>query len=270
MKKAFLCLGFLSFYAFTLPNLSIPSSNEQVGALKQSILDMKADPQLLASKFAKKFRNAPISGWEISTLTELKALDLMGYFYALEKNQFYASAGRWDIPDHPRKETYYEFYSKVLNPKGGAYSSGVLQEALRLFAEEFLRQVIIDFENHKKTRLLGILLAGDREFWTKEIAKSFQYMSQDLIIELLRSVNLHPSREHKEFLFTIREGVFKRESKSAIRNIMQAWLAHALVEGNESVLFQLTTIGLDEQVNLECAQIFQEEAQANNITWPPF
>lgn len=146
------------FSVFLCINETLASSSE-AEAMVSFIYNLHRNPETEGARVAKEILDG---SWGAATL-ELSAVD---YFFDYERNQFYASAGRFEIPEHKHKETLHSGYIEKINPhRSGPYSSGILRKPFFEFSNALLKNLALAKNSEALLTQIKTILNMNYEYW---------------------------------------------------------------------------------------------------------
>ena len=184
---------------------------------------------IVAVRFVKELNHDPAAA-AVTVMSHLTAgnmsltlfvLDAVGYFFELEKMQFYASAGRWQAPENPQRDVLRTAYETEINLHAhGPYRGGILRDSFHTFSRELFRSMLAARGYEQFIADIRELLAGSRDYWHEAVMSG--------VIESADSV-LTPAQA-SVLVNDIREGVFRNSVyPSKLEAIAQRPLSRSLM-----------------------------------------
>lgn len=227
-----------------------------------------ANPETFAHSLAIDLGGQRLIGWPGTWMLPLSALDLIGYYFSLEKAQYYASAGKWTPPKHRQKTAHVEYYQRVINPRNAPYSWGLSHGSTYEFARVFLQELLA-LNSDIGLQTIKILAQTGREFWLLQIVWHVfpsQLADDRFVKELVESFELEPdyTGSVSEPYRNIAEGIIRRGKEnpgSNVRHLLATLYGRAQLRGENAQFnfesLQLRTDGLDCAVILEVDSVYK-------------
>lgn len=157
-------VSFADKYSMPRVNFEETKNAEELAQVQNWALYIFKNPEQAAAIYASSVAGLPEYGWQTEWSVQFKTLDLIAYYFSLEKAQFYASAGRWMPPQHFHQQSHVKFYKAELNPDSRAYSWGHSQETTYVFAEKFLT-ALVERGSKADLEVIKVLAQTGRKFW---------------------------------------------------------------------------------------------------------
>ena len=146
-------------------NFERHESGQELAVIWGWVGSIVEEPEAAARHLSDAFRRLPAHDWSTRFVTETKALDLLGYFVAVER----ARAAGLPTPGHWASQTQLEFYDRIIDQGERLGLAGPQSAPARVFARRFLNAIVDNSFPIKRFGLFKNLLAGDREFWAEQL-----------------------------------------------------------------------------------------------------
>lgn len=262
----FYCLFGISFSAQSAKlDFESPREGVTIAEIQELVLYAFTDSEPFAHRLAKELNSQSLIGWPGGWMLQLNSLDLIGYYFSLEKAQYYSSAGKWTPPKHKNQILHLDFYQQKINPDSAPYSLGLSHETIYKFAKVFLQDLLIQ-NSDLGLQTIKILAQSGREFWLNHIVWSVfpsPLVDDKFIGELIEIFELEASYlgTYDTPIRTIVEGLLlrgKANPRSKVRQLMAILYGRAQLRG-EMAIINPEVIKLSNGV-LDCSILLEVDA----------